>query len=192
MEKRHSQRRRPIPIGIGNGVKTVAAKTRRIENTERYEKTSSFSYDKIIAIEDDFRDKKIFEIINECFGKNYTGWMKAWFKIDDNYAAWFPRMEEAKIDSDSSNALAGNRFVNRISVNGTIIEEIDPTRKKSEDMLRDKFTDPARLVFGRMKDGFHFIGIFIIDELSKDGIDCVYHTYKRIGTKIDLSTMKYE
>ena len=192
MEERRNQRRSPIPIGVGNGVKTSATRTRRTEDTERNEKTSGFSYDKIITIEDNFRDKKIFEIINECFGKNYTGWMKAWFKIDDNYAAWFPRMEEAKIDGDSSNALAGNRFVNRISVNGTIIEEIDPTRKKSEDMPRDKFTDPVRLVFGRMRDGFHFFGVFIVDELSKDGIDCVYHTYKRIGTKMDLNTMKYE
>ena len=30
----------------------------------------------IITVDDDFREKKIFEIINECFGKDYTGWMK--------------------------------------------------------------------------------------------------------------------
>ena len=69
----------------------------------------------IITVDDDFREKKIFEIINECFGKDYTGWMKAWYKIDEDNAAWFPRMEEAKIDDNSSNALAGNRFITKTS-----------------------------------------------------------------------------
>ena len=145
----------------------------------------------IITVDDDFREKKIFEIINECFGKDYTGWMKAWYKIDEDNAAWFPRMEEAKRDDNSSNALAGNRFSNRISSDGTVIEEIDPTRNKVHGLETDKWIEPTRLVFGRMKDGFHFFGVFMIDKLSKDGVDCYYRSYKRVGTKIDLTTMKY-
>jgi hypothetical protein len=38
---------------------------------------------------------------------------------------------------------------------------------------------------------FHFFGVFMIDKLSKDGVDCYYCSYKRVGTKIDLTTMKY-
>lgn len=145
----------------------------------------------VITVDDDFRGKKIFEIINECFGKDYTGWMKAWYKIDDSNAAWFPRMEEAKINDNSSNALAGNRFINRISIDGTIIEEIDPARNKMHGLDTDISLEPTRLVFGRMKDGFHFFGVFKMDKLSKDDLDCFYRSYKRVGTKIDLNTMEY-
>lgn len=81
-----------------------------------------------ISIEDDFRKYKIFEIINMCFRQDYNGFMKAWYDINDDYAAWFPKMAEDGFESKYKDN--NEVWINTISPDGTKIIETNQSKEK--------------------------------------------------------------
>lgn len=111
----------------------------------------------ILKVGDDVSNLKIYEIINKYFGKDYKGWMQAWFDIDDNYAAWFPRITETNERPDGSYGGTQN-CSNVLSADRTIITEVDHDAKSSLD-INPRFLK-KRLVFGRINGKFVFLGIF--------------------------------
>ena len=126
---------------------------------------------------DSFKGLKMFEVINECFGTNYKGWVKPWYDINEEYAAWFP-----VITSDGSNMLA---------VDGASILEVDPdcpTEKAKEEILSPKQQKfwKKRLVFGKIDGEFVFLGVFSREWLKDEEFNTQLH--HRTARGIDLKT----
>lgn len=138
-----------------------------------------------ISIKDDFTKYKIFEIINMCFHQEYKGFMKAWYDINDDYVAWFPKMAsdgfESKYKDDNET------WINTISSDGTKIIETNQSKVKGS-YLERKYTEKHRLVFGKYSDGIHFLGLF--DLIPEDNSEEYYmRTYTRIATEVDLTKL---
>ena len=103
-----------------------------------------------LTIHDDVSHLKIYEIINKYFGKNYTGWMKAWYDINDKFGAWFPMITDAYDVPENA-----QKFSNLLLDEGKIIIEVHHEKKEPPADENQKY-DKLRLVFGRFHDGFRF------------------------------------
>jgi hypothetical protein len=138
----------------------------------------------------DCSDKKIFEIINECFDKNYAGWMQAWYDINDEFAAWFPTITQT---DDCPNGSYGGtqRCSNTLWAYNTTIVEINHEQTQ-EQAIRDldnpkmKKFNKTRLVFGRVDGSFVFLGVFERDILFEEKhAPAIHH---RVARGVDLKT----
>ncbi len=134
---------------------------------------------------DDLADMKIYEIINRCFGKEYKGWMAAWYDIDKEYAAWFPRI--TKTDDRPRGSYGGTRsHSNTLSADGRTILEIDHETPSTAIIDIDPKYEKTRLVFGRMNGGFQFLGVF--ERHRVEDAELVTYRYDLIAEIIDLRT----
>ena len=138
----------------------------------------------------DCSNKKIFEIINECFGKNYNGWMQAWYDINDEYAAWFPTI--TKTDDCPTGNYGGTKCCsNTLCAYNTTIIEINHEETCEEAVFNatnPKFAkyNKKRLVFARVDGEFVFLGVFERDILLEENpAPKVHH---RIARGVDLKT----
>jgi|LSQX01.1.fsa_nt_gb hypothetical protein len=108
---------------------------------------------------DDVSTLRIYEIINKYFGENYSGWMKAWYDINGEFAAWFPTI--TLTDERPNGVFGGTRNCsNTLSNDKKTICEIDhnienPICEEIDDKYQKK-----RLVFARIDGKFEFLGIF--------------------------------
>lgn len=141
---------------------------------------------KTIGINDNLYNKKIYEIINECFRKNYAGWMKAWYNVNDSYAAWFPKLVKESNKPIESNG-GKNKFANVISDDGMTIYENNYSPNAVASMP-EQFKK-KRFVFGRTNEGFRFLGVF--SYVRSEMKDHAVHIYEREATDIDLTTFEY-
>ncbi len=138
-----------------------------------------------ISTEYDFTPYKIFQVINMCFGKDYRGYMKAGYNINDSYGAWFPKISErgyeAKIKSKK------DVWINIVSPDGSIITELNPGKSKYDSSVKkeSKNNTKHRLVFAKYSTGIKFLGLFVyMDEVYLEDYhkDC----FKRVATKVNL------
>ena len=145
------------------------------------------SYGNTLCIGDDISGLRIYQIINKYFGKNYAGWMMAWFDINDEFAAWFPTI--TKTDKKPNGSYGGTRCCSNVlsSDRKTIMETNHEESWSSKDVEPSKF-DKKRLVFGRINGRFEFLGIFTREPVY----ETEHRTYKhtRIATGIDLDTFE--
>ncbi len=133
-----------------------------------------------IRIGDDISGLKIYEIINECFGKELKGWLKAWYDINENYVVWFPAIASEQKIPDGK--YGGRKtYNNTISDDGLYIYEDNYTPDaKLKEMTKQKV-----LVLGRHDHGFEFLGVFEYTDRIKT--DCIKTTLTRIAAGIDLN-----
>lgn len=115
-----------------------------------------------ISVDDGLQFKYIVEIINGCFGKNYTSiysCMNMTFcQIDADHMVWFPKMAAVKNGKIKAPARAKG-WINYIVDDGqTFIEEkSDDTRSGTE----DGDGGFPRYTFGWYADkGYVFLGVF--------------------------------
>ena len=136
-----------------------------------------------LRIGDDVSSLKIYEIINKYFGRDYTGWMKAWYDINDEYAAWFPTITKTD-DMPTGNFGGTKSHSNTISSDGKVITEINHTVKTSSNDIGDEKYSKRRLVFARINRKLTFVGIFERHQVK----EAEYLTYKheRIATEIKM------
>lgn len=132
---------------------------------------------------------KIFEIINYCCGKDYKGYMKAWYQIDEYWAIWFPIIISDEMKSNSSNSEIS--WINTVSSDWKTIIEENPNQKISDEDIENEYKI-KRLVFGRIDGTFKFLGIFQRTREKNNDVNYLWHKYTRIGTRINLETMEYD
>lgn len=143
-----------------------------------------------VKVGDNFKGYKIYEIINECFGKNYTGWMKAWYDINDDFAAWFPTI--TKTDDRPNGTFGGTKNLsNTLAPDGSSILETDHGWTTEQAIAAEN--DPKvkkywkkRLVFGKIKGELVFLGVFEREWLKDEEYNTQLH--HRIATGINLKT----
>lgn len=142
-----------------------------------------------IKITDDISNLKIFEIINECFGKSYKGFMKAWYDVNDNYAAWFPTI--SKLEGMPDGSYGGTKYYsNTISTDGMQIHE----RNYTPGAKLENTTNQKVFVFGKVKEKqtqvFKFLGLY--EYTSRSIQDRYIETVlTRIATGVNLHTFEY-
>ncbi len=139
-----------------------------------------------IRIGDNVANLNIYEIINKYFGKNYRGWGKATFSINDEYAAWFPTIYETNTRPDGN--YGGTRmWSNTLSPDKKTIIEVNHDLKPGMFNTVSKNYFKKRVVFGRIDGHFRFLGVFKGTHV-KDA--SVFTTrYERINTEFDLRTL---
>ena len=138
-----------------------------------------------LCVGDNVAGMKIYEIINKYFGKEYTGWMKAWFDINDEYAAWFPKIYKTNDRPDGS--YGGTKmWSNTLSPDESVIIEINHDIVNDGTSNMDTTYWKKRVVFGRIKGKFKFLGVFEGHAVA----DTEYMTtkYERISTEFNLKT----
>lgn len=133
-----------------------------------------------LTIHDDVSHLKIYEIINKYFGKNYTGWMKAWYDINDKFGAWFPMITDAYDVPENA-----QKFSNLLLDEGKTIIEVHHEKKEPPADENQKY-DKLRLVFGRFHDGFRFLGVFKRSLVK--GTQALTYKHEQVAEGIDLST----
>ncbi len=140
-----------------------------------------------IRIGDNVSNLNIYEIINKYFGKNYRGWGKATFSINDEYAAWFPTIYETNTRPDGN--YGGTRmWSNTLSPDKKTIIEVNHDLKPGMFGTVSKNYWKKRVVFGRIDGHFKFLGVYKGTHV-KDAK--VFTTrYERIDTEFDLSFVK--
>ena len=112
-----------------------------------------------IRIGDNVSNLNIYEIINKYFGKNYRGWGKATFSINDEYAAWFPTIYETNTRPDGN--YGGTRmWSNTLSPDKKTIIEVNHDLKPGMFGTVSKNYWKKRVVFGRIDGHFRFLGVF--------------------------------
>lgn len=140
-----------------------------------------------IVIGDDISGLKIYEIINKYFGEHYTGWMKAWYDINDEYAAWFPTI--TKTDEKPGGSYGGRKtHSNTLSTDGQTILEInhdDTEAPKNDENIK---YDKRRFVFGRIDGKFQFLGIF--ERSLVEDAEFLTYRHERIALGADLSNFE--
>ena len=142
-----------------------------------------------LVVGENLSGMKIYEIINKFFNKNYTGWMKASFDINDNLWAWFPKIYESNIKPNGnyggtamwSNTMSADRktviSMNHDTGTGTFkLEKHTPRKNRSV------------LIFARINHRFEFLGVFDEKLVLENQIRTIRHD--RIAKGIDLSTFE--
>ena len=71
-----------------------------------------------LSVEDKVLFKTNVEVLNECFGKDYKGFQRAFLILKDDYAVWFPR-----ISTDSEQPKDGQTWRNTMPTEEIIKEE---------------------------------------------------------------------
>ena len=132
---------------------------------------------KYLFIGEDLSGLKIYEIINKYFGKNYRGWMKAWYDINEDFGAWFPTITETNERPKTEKRWCSNT----LSEDKNIIIEIDHDFRIVETPKYDK----TRLVFGRIDGQFQFLGVFTRTITKKDSVLIRKHTKIADGVNLD-------
>lgn len=139
-----------------------------------------------LLIGEDVSQLKIFEIINKFFGQNYTGWMKGWYDINDEFAAWFPTIGET--DNKPSDSFGGTqKYSNTLSADRNTIIEINHDVDTQTDYDDPKY-DKKRFVFGRINGKFQFLGIFERSKVS--GNEKNTYRHERIAAGAELTTFE--
>lgn len=145
-------------------------------------------YDNLrILIGDDVSGLKIYEIINKYFGQQYTGWMKAWYDINDDYAAWFPTITETD-DRPSGTWGGAKSYSNTLSNDGKTIIEINHDETAEETSIEEDKYDKKRFVFGRINGKFRFLGVF--ERHVEKNLNRIIRRHERIAIGADLETFE--
>ena len=136
-----------------------------------------------LCVGDDVSNLKIYEIINKYFGENYKGYMQAWYDIDDEYAAWFPKIHETNTRPNGS--YGGTRmWSNTLSPDKKVITEVNHDVKHEEAIKIDYTNSKKRLVFARINGRFRFLGVFETHPIYE--ADVLTRQHIQIATEYEL------
>ena len=116
--------------------------------------------------------------------------MKAWYDINDDFAAWFPTI--TKTDDCPNGDYGGTKTCsNTLWAYNTTIVEIN--HEETQEQTKRYAEDPKyanhykkRLVFGRVEGKFVFLGVFERDILLEENPAPKIH--HRIARGVDLKT----
>ena len=145
---------------------------------------------KTICIGENISGMKIYEIINKYFGENYNGWMKASYRINGDYWAWFPTISPDNVRPNGgyggtemwSNTLSKDKKT-VISVNhDATIDEIPYTERNNKVKME------RVLIFARINGSFEFLGVFDDKLVVENRLQTYRHD--RIARGINLSTFE--
>lgn len=129
----------------------------------------------------------IFEIINTCFGTKYEGYQRAWFRVNEEYAAWFPKL--AIYENGRPHAASDKGWVNVISDDGNTIYESNEINNDiaMEAHSSNKEYFKKRITFSKA-DGasYRFIGVFVFKEYVEDK----GNVYERVEESLDVTGMQ--
>lgn len=125
------------------------------------------------------------EALNECFGYDYKHFQRAYLKVDDSTAVWFPSIARRVMGEFIA---ADNSFgwLNVLAENDTILysKNVEDANKNSDDIDIDT---RDRYIFAKF-DGdtcYTFIGVYSAEQkVTENGFKHV-----RIGTAVNLDTM---
>lgn len=134
----------------------------------------------ILDAESNMQFTSIYQALNDCFGTEYTGWMKAtWpgYREGRKFRAWFPKLAEKK---NGELTAAAFDCVNTIS---------DDWNEVVFDDLQNRYSDTSNaykgydLIFAKEPKGgpYIFRGVYKFDE-EKSRPN--HYVSKRIGTKV--------
>ena len=144
---------------------------------------------KTLCVGDNVSRLKIYEIINKYFGKNYKGWMKAWYEINDDYAAWFPTITAT--NTRPNGTFGGTvMYSNTLSPDRKAVLEInhDAPNGVLTPAERETWGTKKRLVFARIDGVLVFLGVFKTIHVKEAENKTFRH--ERIAKGINLSTFE--
>jgi len=125
----------------------------------------------------------VFGLLNDCFGTNYKGWMKACWKPNDNFYVWTPHLAEEK---EGKLIAATSGCLNTLSNdwNTLIFDDlkIDKYKGTNPFYAENRWDFPC-LIFAKNPKGggYIFRGVYLFD---KDESSYLHDVFKRIGTRI--------
>lgn len=127
-----------------------------------------------MVLKEGFVGKYIYEIINKYFHKNYRGWMKASYKIDDMTNAWFGFIWR---DKNGNFAMMPKcEWTNEVYKDKFIMW----TRKNIDDEIDGIKEDQNKktLIFAKDKgnDEYYFYGVYSNIVETKEGKTIIVHT----------------
>ena len=133
-----------------------------------------YTVETVIRVQDLASFSTITETANTILGKNYKAQQKSFFKIKDNYMAWFPRLD-VKPDHNSG-------WENSISPDGLYIHE---KSKKNKSIELDEET--TRVVFVQTKSItgkriYRFVGLF---KQRRKVVEDTFE-YERVSTEFEI------
>lgn len=136
-----------------------------------------------ISVEDNIEFNTIADVFNTCFGKDYEGFQKGYYVMEEGMAVWFPKLAKSNNgELTAANKKAG--WINVLTDDGmTIIEENNDPEKNYE--VEGKKYNTTRYVFvKRVNEPYKFAGIFKADIKESTS---ARHIYRRISAVADLS-----
>lgn len=118
------------------------------------------------------RCKYVHEIINTYFGKSYKAWMKAVYRLDDKYQAWFGTINRDK--NGNFKMVPSCNWMNEVYDNKIIMWAYSRDVKDKDDV--EKGEKYKTLIFA--KDGtpdYMFYGVYENKVTYKDGKTIITH-----------------
>ncbi|MDO4415716.1 MAG: hypothetical protein Q4C20_11630 [Erysipelotrichaceae bacterium] len=135
-----------------------------------------------ISIDDDYCFDRIVDILNECLGKNYKGYQRGTYSLDDDSVLWFPKMAIIENGIEKSQSRT-KEWINTISEDGKTIRMYSHT----EALHRTKgdSRDLKHITFAKFQgEPYRYIGTFVRDYDLSQPSD---HIFRRIETEFDLT-----
>lgn len=129
----------------------------------------------------DAKDKiqfyRVNDVLNTCFGTNYSAWMKASWPINENCRCWFPKLVKTLKDEPVAHGCVNVIFEDW----NTLV--FDDKKTDAEDFK--EIHRGLRVIFAREPDNgpILFRGVYVQDE---DQSEYKHYVFKRIATKIRI------
>ena len=133
-----------------------------------------------ISIADNYLFDRSVDVLNDCFGKTYRAWMKAFCYLDEakTIGVWFHKMAviEYGIEQPQSKTKA---WINTLSDDGTTIRMYSHTKQTI-----GRGTD-THITFAKFPgQPYKYIGTFVRDiEISRPD----NHIFRRVAAEVNLS-----
>ena len=123
------------------------------------------------------------DVLNECFGCNYKMYQKAYKRLSNEYAVWFPNIAK-KVAGEYVSTDATLGWVNIMVDGGKEIIQMD--HDTIETLPEDKVDNCKCLIFISQEDkrGYEFVGVYT-PSIRVDG----GYKHERLSTKFDCRTM---
>ncbi len=123
------------------------------------------------------------DVLNECFGCKYKMYQKAYKRLSDEYAVWFPNIAK-KVAGGYVSTDATLGWVNVMVDGGKEIIQMD--HETIEAMPEDKIDNCKCLIFASQEDkqGYEFVGVYT-PAIRVDG----GYKHERLSTKFDCKNM---
>jgi len=135
-----------------------------------------------IKVSDNVTFHTITDVDNQIFGKNSKGQQNTWYRITDEFKAWFPKL--------AINGKAPTKWNNQISLDGTTITEFnEETVDKNENI--EKGEEHKRVTFAMAKDpitgirAYRFVGVFEHKRVVNGK-----HIYEKVSDRFDIIAKK--
>lgn len=174
--------------GVGFGQANVWYASGNEQNTLFAKKVLDYieNYTQEIYLDAEKNEKYdyIYEVLNKCFGNNYSGYMKAVWQNNlakKDFRVWFPKLAKVK---DGINLPASFGCINTISDDGSEIIFDDLKNTETEENRVFQYLGISLVFAQESGNGVYiFRGAYIQDQDKTTLNHCVF---KRVATKINV------